>query len=83
LKEEHQHFDCKKGISRNYIKEEYHPMLTSLQRFLTSGGRYVVTLLYHLRVLMHFEEGPKIDFPYYLWMSLSKMVRGVKSLSKN
>jgi hypothetical protein len=25
---------------------------------------------------------PEIDFPYFLWMSLNKMVRGVKSISK-
>jgi len=31
LKEDHQHPDWKKGIPRNYIKEEYHPMLASLQ----------------------------------------------------
>jgi hypothetical protein len=42
-----------------------------------------VTFIYHLRLLLHFEGGPKIDFPYFLWMSLNKMVRGVKSLSKN
>jgi hypothetical protein len=43
---------------------------------------YVLTFLYHLRILLHFEGGPEIDFPYFLWMSLNKMVRGVKSLSK-
>jgi hypothetical protein len=31
LKEDHQRPDWKKGISRNYIKEQYHPMLVSLQ----------------------------------------------------
>jgi hypothetical protein len=82
LKEDHQHPDWKKGIPRNYIKEEYHPMITSLQRFITCEGRYVVTFIYHLRLLLHFEGGPEIDFPYFLWMSLNKMVRGVKSISK-
>jgi hypothetical protein len=82
LKEDHQHPDWKKGIPRNYIKEEYHPMIASLQRFLTCEGRYAVTFIYHLRLLLHFEGGPEIDFPYFLWMSLNKMVRGVKSLSK-
>jgi hypothetical protein len=57
-------------------------MLSSLQRFLTCEGRYVVTFIYHLRILLHFEGGPEIDFLYFLWMSLNKMVRGVKSLSK-
>jgi hypothetical protein len=82
LKEDHQHPNWKKGIPGNYIKEEYHPMITSLQRFVTCEGRYVVTFIYHLRILLHFEGGPKIDFPYFLWMSLNKMVRGVKSISK-
>ena len=82
LKEDHQHPNWKKGIPRNYIKEEYHPMLASLQRFFSCEGRYVVTFIYHLRLLLHIEGGPKIDFPYFLWMSLNKMVRGVKSLSK-
>jgi hypothetical protein len=57
-------------------------MLISLQRFLTCEGRYVVTFLYHLKLLLHFEGGAQIDFPYFLWMSLNKMVRGVKSTSK-
>jgi hypothetical protein len=83
LKEYHQHIDWKKGIPRNYIKEEYHPMLASLQLLLTCEGRYGITFIYHLRLLLHFEGGPEIDFPYFLWMSLNKMIRGVKSLSKN
>jgi hypothetical protein len=41
-----------------------------------------VTFLYHLKLLSHFEGGPQIDFPHFLWMSLNKMVRGVKSTSK-
>jgi hypothetical protein len=41
-----------------------------------------VTFIYHLRLLLHFEGGPEIDFSYFLWMILKKMVRGVKSLSK-
>jgi hypothetical protein len=57
-------------------------MLISLQRFLTCEGRYAVTFIYHLKLLSHFEGGPQIDFPHFLWMSLNKMVRGVKSSSK-
>jgi hypothetical protein len=57
-------------------------MITSLQRFVTCEGRYVVTFIYNLRLLLHFEGGPEIDFPYFLWISLNKMVRGVKSISK-
>jgi hypothetical protein len=32
--------------------------------------------------MLHFEGGPQIDFPHFIWMSLNKMVRGVKSASK-
>jgi hypothetical protein len=37
-----------------------------------------MTFLYHLKILSHFEGGPQIDFTHFLWMSLNKMVRGVK-----
>jgi hypothetical protein len=39
LKEDDQNPDWKKGIPKNYIKEEYHPMITSLQRFITCEGQ--------------------------------------------
>jgi hypothetical protein len=82
LRPEHQDPDWTKGIPRRCIKEEYWMMLISLQIFLTCEGRYAVTFLYHLKLLSHFEGGPQIDFPHFLWMSLNKMVRGVKSASK-
>jgi hypothetical protein len=79
---EHSNLDWVKGIPRHWVKPEYWTMLVSLQIFLTCEGRYAITFLYHLRLLFHFEDGPKINFPYFLWMSLSKMARGVKSASK-
>jgi hypothetical protein len=82
LKPEHLDPDWTKGISQSWIKEEYWTMLVFLQKFLTCEGRYAITFLYHLRLLLHFEGGPQIDFPHFLWMSLNKMVRGVKSSSK-
>jgi hypothetical protein len=57
-------------------------MLISLQKFLTCKGRYAVTFIYHLKLLSHFEGGPQINFPHFLWMSLKKMERGVRSVSK-
>jgi hypothetical protein len=57
-------------------------MLIKLHRFLTSEGRYILTFLYHLKKKLHFEVGTQIDFPHFLWMSLNKMVRGVKSTYK-
>jgi hypothetical protein len=82
LKPEHLDLDWMKGISRGWIKEEYCTMLSCLHKFLTCEGRYAITFLYHLRILLHFEGGPHIDFPHFLWTSLNKMVSGVKSASK-
>ena len=82
LEPKHLDPDWTKGISRRWIKEEYWMMLVILQKFLTCEGRYEITFLYHLKMLLQFEGGPQIYFPHFLWMSLNKMVRGVKSSSK-
>jgi len=82
LKPEHQDPDWTKGIPRSYVKEEYWKILIILQKFLTYEGRYVVTFIYHLNILSHFEGGPKINFPHFLWMSLKKMATWVRSVSK-
>jgi len=55
-----------KGIPCEWIKPEYCTMIVSLQRFLTCEGRYAITFLYHLRLLLRFEGGPKLNFPYFL-----------------
>ena len=41
-----------------------------------------MTFIYHLNILSHFKGGPQINFPHFLWMSLKKMERGVRSVSK-
>lgn len=56
-------------------------MINSLQIFLTFEGRYAIIFIYHLRLSLHFEGQPQTNFPHFLWMSLNKMVRGVKSTS--
>jgi hypothetical protein len=66
LRPEHQDADWTKGFPRSCIKEEYWRILISLQRFLTCEGRYVMTFLYHLKLLSHFEGGPQIEFPHFL-----------------
>jgi hypothetical protein len=82
LKPEHHDPDWTKGVPQSYIKEKYLTMLISLQKFLTCEGRYVMTFIYHLNLLSHFEGGPQINFPHFLWMSLKKMARGLRSVSK-
>lgn len=78
-----QNLDWTKGILTSWVKEEYRLIINALHRFVTCEGRCVVNFLYHLRLLLHFEGGPEIIFPYFLWMSLNKMARGIKSSSKN
>jgi hypothetical protein len=41
-----------------------------------------MNFIYHLNILSHFEGGPQINFPHFLWMILKKMARGVRSVSK-
>jgi hypothetical protein len=74
--------DWTKGIPHKWIKPEYRNILVILNIFLTCEGRYSITFLYHLRLPLHFEGGPKMNFLYFLWMSLSKMSRGVRPVSK-
>jgi hypothetical protein len=81
LKPENQDPNWTKGVPWRYFKEEYWTMLLSLQKLLTCKGRYVIAFIYHLNLLSHFEGGPQIDFPHFLWMSLKKMVRGVRLVS--
>lgn len=78
LTPEHQNPDCTKGILRSWVKEEYRLMINALHRFMTYEGRYVATFLYHLRLLFHFEGGLEMYLPYFLWMSLNKLARGIK-----
>ena len=66
LKSKHQDPDWTKGIPWSSIQEEYETIVISLHRFLTYEGSYVVTFLYHLKILLHFEGGPRIEFPHFL-----------------
>ena len=53
-------------------------MLYVLQKYLTYEGRYVNTLNYHIRLLLHFEAELEMNFPYFLYKSLAKMSRRVQ-----
>lgn len=57
LEPRHLNPEWSKGIPSNWIKEEYRLIINSLQIFLACEGRYVITFLYHLRLLLHFKGG--------------------------
>jgi hypothetical protein len=73
LKPEFHNANWAKGVPRIWIKDEWVAPLVVLQRFLTCEGRYAQTYQYHIRLLLHFEPGKQINFPYYLWRILIKM----------
>ena len=54
-----------------------------LQEYLTCEGRYVITLNYHVCLLLYFEVGLEMNFPYFLCKSLAKMSRWVQKHSGN
>ena len=54
-----------------------------LQEYLTCEGRYVITLNYHVHLLLHFEARLEMNFPYFLCKSIAKMSRQVHKHSGN
>jgi hypothetical protein len=83
LKEEHQTANWKKGFPRDWMQDEWRNVLYVLQKYLTCEGRYVITLNYHVRLLLHFEAELEMNFPYFLCKSLAKMSRRVQKHSGN
>lgn len=71
-----------KGVLRTYIQDQWNPLLTMIQCFLTYEGRYAIVFLYHIRLLKHFTEEYLINIPHFLKLSPHKMARGVKSKGK-
>ena len=58
-------------------------MLYVLKKFVTYEGRYVITLNYHVRLLLHFKAELEMNFPYFLCKSLAKISRWVQKHSGN
>jgi hypothetical protein len=44
-----------------------------VQNFVTCEGRYGITLLYHMRFLLHFHGDQPLNLPFFLLKSLTKM----------
>ena len=71
--------DKKKGLLQSAMLRKWRELLYILHKFLTYEGRYTLSFVYHIRLLLHFESRKLINFPYYLLLSLEKMVKGVQS----
>jgi hypothetical protein len=78
-----QNLDWKKGVPRVWITEKWRNILFMLQKVITYEGWYVVTFLYHIFLLLHFEAGSELNFPFYLCQSLGRMAKCVHANPKN
>jgi hypothetical protein len=72
-----------KGVPRSWLVDKWINPMVILQKYLTCEGRYVITFLYHIIILLHFESGNKLNFPYFLWKSLHKMSQQIQRNPRN
>ena len=83
LKPEYHVVALHKGFPRNFLREEWQSVIFILHKYIIREGRYTVTLQYHIQLLLHFESGMLLNFPYFLYKSLVKMSRQVQKNTNN
>lgn len=69
----------KKGLPQSAILGKWQDLLFILQKILTYEGCYTLAFVYPIKLLLHFDSGKLINFPYNLLRSIEKMVKGVQS----
>ena len=69
----HQDPDWSKGIPRRWVWSRFRDLLIVVQIFVPCEGRYGITLLYHMRFLLHFHDDQPLNLPFFLLRSLTKM----------
>jgi len=74
LKPEFAKTELTKAVPRNYIKDSYANLLLNIQHYFTCEGRYQKVYSYHFKLLLHFTDMISLDFPYFLYRSVAKMV---------
>ena len=65
------------------MQDEWRNVLYVLEKHLTCEVRYVTTLNYHIHLILHFKAELEMNFPYFLYKSLAKMLRRVQKHSGN
>ena len=53
----HSQVDSIRGVPRSWFKDQWCNILFIIQKYLTCEGRYSITFLYHVRLLLHFSQG--------------------------
>ena len=79
LRPGYENTDWSQGIPRNCLKEEWKQVLAIIQRYVTCEGRFETIYKYHMRFFLHVAGVSKLNLPFYLFKSLSKMSAKVKS----
>jgi len=74
--------DWKVGVHRSAVIKKWQQLFYILQKILTCEGRYSLIYLYHIRLLMHFELGKLMKFPYFMLKRLDKMLKSVQKSQK-
>lgn len=74
--------NLKPRVLHKALLGQWQDLLFILQKFVICEGRYTCTLVYHFKMLQHFESSRHIhwrmNFPYFLLKSLEKMARSVQ-----
>jgi hypothetical protein len=74
LRPEQRGAELVKGVPRKWLIEEYDKFLFIIHIFFTYEGRYSWVFQYHFKLLIHFTGNKEIELPYFLFMSLQKMI---------
>jgi hypothetical protein len=75
--------ELSKSMPRNQLTEQFDRILKIIQRYFTCEGRFNTLYHYHIRLLLHFTSNIEMDVPYYLLISIGKMLDRVQSKSKD
>ena len=70
-------------FSKLWIIEEFISSLVIITRLITCEGWFSTFKAYHFRLLAHLEFGKLLNFPFYFWKSLGRMVSQIKKNVEN
>ena len=63
----------------SYLDEEWQDLFKGIQLYITSEGRYDKLMMYHFKLMDHFTNKTPINFPYFLYHSLTKVCRRIRA----
>ena len=79
LKFEHHNPVWKKGVPKDWLKEEWQKVLIVLHRYITCEGRFYTSNLLHMIFLYHILGYQALNLAYFLHTDLLKMSKKIQS----